>query len=134
MLRTPRPINAALYAIELMSNIKEQLIEANDALSKEEYEKALSILHPLVDKEVPGAIGMLGVMYQLGSGVPRNLTKAVELLTKAYELGDGTAAHNLGTIYAMGEEEIEKDHEKSKMYYRKAKEMGAQYAPDEFYE
>jgi TPR repeat protein len=110
------------------------LIEANDALSKEEYEKALSILHPLVDEEVPGAIGMLGVMYQLGSGVPRNLTKAVELLTKAYELGDGTAAHNLGTIYAMGEEEIKKDHEKSKMYYRKAKEMGAQYAPDKFYE
>jgi len=117
-----------------MKNYKQQLIEASAALSKQEYEKALSILQPLADVDVPGALGMLGVMYQLGTGVSRNLTKAVEHLTKAYELGDGTAAHNLGTIYAMGEEEIEKDYEKSKMYYRKAKQLGAQFAPDEFYE
>ena len=117
-----------------MNSYEKKLVEVNEALSKNDYDKAKSILEPLVVAEVPAALGMLGVMYQLGAGVDRNLTKAVELLTKAYELGDGTAAHNLGTIYAMGEEEIEKDFEKSKMYYRKAKEMGAQYAPDEFYE
>ena len=117
-----------------MNDYEQQLIDANEAHSNEEYEKALKILFPLVDKEIPGALGLLGVMYQLGTAVPRDLNKAVELLIKAYELGDGTAAHNLGTIYAMGEDDIEQDYEKSKMFYRKAKEMGAQYAPDEFYE
>ena len=117
-----------------MSDYEQELAEANELLSSEEYERALTILLPLVKTEVPAAIGMYGLMFQLGFGVERNLTKAVELLSKAYELGDGTSAHNLGTIFAMGEDEIEKDFEKSKMYYRKAKELGAQYAPDEFYE
>ena len=117
-----------------MSDYEQELTEANELLSSDEYEKALAILLPLVKIEVPAAIGMYGLMFQLGFGVERNLTKAVELLSKAYELGDGTAAHNLGTIFGMGEDEIIKDLDKSKIYYRKAKELGAQYAPDEFYE
>ena len=117
-----------------MTDYKQQLIEANELLSGEKYEKALEIILPLVKIEVPGAIGMYGVMFQLGIGVKRDLTKAVELLTKAFELGDGTAAHNLGTIFIMGEEGIKKDLDKGKIYYRRAKELGAQYAPDEFYE
>jgi len=116
-----------------MSDYEQELTEANELLSSEEYEKTLSILLPMVKINVPGAIGLYGVMFQLGLGVKRDLTKAVELLSKAYELGDGTAAHNLGTIFGMGEDEIIKDLDKSKMYYRKAKELGAQYAPDEFY-
>jgi len=117
-----------------MTNYEPQLIEANELISKKEYKKALTILLPLVKIEVPAAVGMYGFMFQVGFGVKRNLTEAVELLTKAYELGDGTAAHNLGTIFAMGEDEIIKDLDKSKMYYKKAKELGAQYAPNEFYE
>jgi len=113
---------------------EQELGAANRACSNGEYEKALSILRPMVESEVPGALGLLGLMYQIGSGVPQNLTKAVQFLTAAYMLGDGTAAHNLGTIYAMGEKEIEKDLGKSKMFYQKAKEMGAQFAPDDFYE
>ena len=117
-----------------MSDYEPQLIEANDALSEKEYEKALSILEPLVKIEVPAALGLLGVMYQLGEGVSLNGKKAVELLLRAVELGDGTAAHNLGTIYGGGLPDIKQDYKKSKMYYRKAKEMGAQYVSDEFYE
>ena len=77
---------------------------------------------------------MLGVMYQIGAGVERDGPKAVELLTRAMEQGDGTSAHNLGTIYAMGLPGVERDPDKSKWHYRKAKEIGAQFAPDAFYE
>ena len=117
-----------------MSDYEAQLIEANDAICDKEFKKALSILEPLVKIEIPGALGLLGVMYQLGEGVPLDGKKAVELLSRAVELGDGTAAHNLGTIYGGGLPGIDQDIEKSQLYYRKAKEMGAQYAPDEFYE
>ncbi|MEQ1557780.1 MAG: hypothetical protein ABL933_02415 [Methyloglobulus sp.] len=130
---TGAPLSFTLDAI-LMDAINEELIEASDAISNNEFEKALAILRPLADKEVAGALGLLGVMYQLGEGVDLNGLKAVELLTRAMELGDGTSAHNLGTIYGMGLPGIAKDHDKCKLYYRKAKEMGAQFAPDSFYE
>jgi len=116
-----------------VSDYQKEASKFHDALEHDEFERALSILIPFVEKGDPDAIGQLGVMYQLGYGVPRNLSKAVEILTRSYELGNGTAAHNLGTIYAMGEEEISKDRAKSRMYYNKAKSMGAQFAPDEFY-
>jgi TPR repeat protein len=111
-----------------------QIIEAHEALSKGEFEKALSLLSPLADKLIPGALSLLGVMYQLGEGVEMNGIKAVELLTKAVELGNGVASHNLGTIYAMGMPGVVQDFEKSKACYRRAKSMGAQFAPDSFYE
>ena len=117
-----------------MNTFENELLEASEAISNREFEKALGILHPLSEKEVAGALGLLGVMYQLGEGVELNGLKAVELLTKAMERGDGTSAHNLGTIYAMGLPGVAQDREKSRFYYQKAKEMGAQSAPDSFYE
>ena len=116
-----------------MDTHEKELVEASDAISNREFEKALCILQPLAEREVAGALGLLGVMYQLGEGVELNALKAVELLTRAMELGDGTSAHNLGTIYGMGLPGVAQDPEKSKHYYRKAKEMGAQFAPDAFY-
>jgi TPR repeat protein len=117
-----------------MSAYEQKLIEVSGAISEKEYEKALSLLTPLVEKSVPGALGLLGLMYQLGEGVERDGTKAVELLKRAVELGDGVSAHNLGTIYSMGMPGISQDHQLSRQYYRKAKAMGAQFAADEFYE
>lgn len=111
-----------------------ELIEASEAISSESHERALAILTPLAAQDVPGALGLLGVMYQLGSGVERDGPKAVALLTKAAELGDGTSAHNLGTIYAMGLPGVPQDFQLSRQFYRAAKAMGAQFAPDEFYE
>jgi TPR repeat protein len=117
-----------------MSTYEAQLVEAADAISGREYEKALAILEPLVQISIPGALGLLGVMYQLGDGVDRDGPKAVSLLTKAVELGDGVSAHNLGTIYGMGLPGVPQDPVLSRQYYRKAKEMGAQFADDKFYE
>ena len=117
-----------------MDHYKSQLEEAVSAIERKAYDRALSILQPLVDEEVPGAVAMLGFMYQCGEGVELDAPKAVGLLTRAVELGDGTAAHNLGTIYSVGLPGVERDTDKSRRYYRVAKEMGAQFAPDEFYE
>lgn len=117
-----------------METYEKELVKASEAISNREFEKALGILSPLAEKQIAGALGLLGVMHQLGEGVELNGLKAVELLTKAVELGDGTSAHNLGTIYATGLPGVAQNHEKSRLFYRKAKEMGAQFAPDSFYE
>jgi len=117
--------NRMLHTKELvMDKLEKQLSETFDALLYEDYAKALSILTPLVERNVPDALSMLGIMHQLGRGVPKDILKAVTLLKKAYEKGDGVAAHNLGAIYAIGEEEIIKDLQKSSMYYRKAEQLG----------
>ncbi len=113
---------------------EDQLKEAADALSDKEFEKALGILRPLADQQVPGALGLLGFMYQVGEGVEFDAVKAVQLLTRAAELGDGVAAHNLGTIYVMDLPGVGQDLQLSKYFYRKAKALGAQFAPDAFYE
>ena len=97
-----------------MDTYEKELVEASEAISNREFEKALGILSPLAEKQIAGALGLLGVMHQLGEGVELNGQKAVELLTKAVELGDGTSAHNLGTIYAMGLPGISQNHEKSR--------------------
>jgi len=117
-----------------MDETLNQIEEANQAFSAQEFSRAHEILRPLVERSIPGALGLLGAAYHLGLGVERNGPKAVELLLKAVELGDGVAAHNLGTLYATGLPGIESNAELSKHYYRKAKELGAQFAIDSFYE
>ncbi len=117
-----------------MNDIEKQFSEVDNALNNEEYKKALTILEPLAKEQNAQALSMLGAMYQLGTGVPFDGKKAVELLSKAVSLGDGVAAHNLGTIYIMGLPGVEKDAQLSKKYYRMAKDMGAQFAADEFYD
>jgi TPR repeat protein len=117
-----------------MSNNDEAIKEINNLLVKDEYDKALELLKPLVEKNVPVALGLMGLVYQLGWGVERNGKEAVKYFEKAIELGDGGAAHNLGTLYISDVPGVTNDPVKSKYYYRLAKKMGAQFANDEWYE
>ena len=49
------------------------------------------------------ACSKVGILYQLGLGVERDVTKAIDLLTSAAEKGNGEAAHNLGTLFLSAE-------------------------------
>ena len=53
-----------------------------------------------------------------------NLLSAEELLLKAAEAGIGHAAHNLGTLYAIGGPGVEADLAKSRYWYEKALASG----------
>ena len=115
-------------------SIPDHLLEASKAIDVEDYAKAIAILEPLCEQHDADALGMLGVFYQLGLGVPVDGPKALELLSAAVEGGSGIAAHNLGTIYVTGLPGVAPDLKKSRLYYRTAKQLGAQIAPDSFYE
>lgn len=104
------------------------------AISQKQHHIAIPKLMPLVEDEVPRALGILGYMYQTGDGLKLDVLKSISILEKALALGDASAAHNLGTIYISGYPEVPVDKEKSMTYYRMAKDMGAQFEPDEFYE
>ncbi len=110
-----------------MDTLEKDLIEIWEAISGRDYERALRLIRPLAEQEVAGAIGLLGVMYQLGTGVEQNGKRAVELLMRGVQLGDGVSAHHLSTLYDTGLPGVAPDAEKSKHYQRKAKEMGVNW-------
>jgi TPR repeat protein len=99
-----------------------------------EYARAREILVPLVEAHDPDALTLLGTMYFLGQGVPVDPARAVELLTRAAEAGNGLAAHNLGTLYLSNSPQFPADVASSKKWYREAHRLGAQFAPDSWYE
>ena len=69
----------------------------------------------------------LGVRYQLGEGVPKDLGKAAELLQKAADQGYAPAQLNLGELYEKGEG-VPKDLGKAAELYKKAADQGNQRA------
>ena len=84
-------------------------------------------LEKLAEKGNPIAISALGDSFAHGKGVPKDNKKAIELWTKAAELGDVVAGGSLGDAYnpmydnGMG---LEKDWKKSTHYYSIAAKGG----------
>jgi len=88
---------------------------------EEKYASCIGSLEYYADQQNANACSKFGLAFQLGLGVPINFDKAIYYLSKAIDLGSGEAAHNLATLYATMPE---KDVEKSKSWFAKAKELG----------
>ena len=61
----------------------------------------------------------MGVFYHLAFGVPKNLAKAVEYLTKSAKKGNGQSCYQLACLYTNEEGEY-KDIKKGYAYFEKA--------------
>lgn len=111
-----------------MASDKEEIQKAieivSQAFSDQDYGTALMLLKPLADSGVAEAIGMLGLAYSRGAGVPRDGTKTVELLEKATEMGDALAAYHLAQVYEQGMPDVTINLEMSQKYYLLSREMG----------
>jgi len=66
---------------------------------------------------------MVSLLYQCGYGVERDLAKAEEWLLRASAQYDALAWNNLGTLYAIGGEELSQGMGKSHEWYVRAKEL-----------
>jgi hypothetical protein len=69
----------------------------------------------------------LGVQYEYGRGVPKDLGKAAQLFEKAANIGYAPAQYNLGRLYQNGDG-VPKDLGKAAELYRKAANQGDQDA------
>lgn len=69
-----------------------------------DMEKAIEYYNMAINNKTPDAYALnnLGVCYLTGEGVESNPKKAVELFTKAAELGDDYAKLNLADAYYLG--------------------------------
>mgnify|MGYP003389813997 FL=1 len=63
----------------------------------------------------------LGLAYDLGLGVDKDLSKAFEWYQKSANQGYAKAQYNLGIFYALAKS-VDKDIEQSKIWIRKANE------------
>ena len=93
-------------------------------------EKYLPVFQELANKGYAAAQYYLGVCYDNGEGVPKDVSKAVEWYAKAAEQGYELAQNDLGYYYLIGRGGVPKDERKAVEWCAKAAEQGnakAQY-------
>ena len=81
----------------------------------------------LADEDIVYAQFFLGVMYDIGDGVPENDAEAVKWYRKAAEQGDADAQSNLGFMYDNGRG-VPGNDIKAHVWYSMAKTSGNEKA------
>ncbi|MFM7048805.1 MAG: tetratricopeptide repeat protein [Polynucleobacter sp.] len=114
----------ALYNVGLMHERGLGKVKQNYKVAVEYYEKAIK-------EEVHDAYCNLGNIYALGlgmeQGVPRDIYKGLELLSKGAESGSRQSAFTIGSLYGKGEF-IPQDNSKAAYYLTLAAMMGHEQA------
>jgi len=99
------------------------------AYNHHNYAKALNIWVDLADKGDAEAINALGMMYQSGKGVSRDVGVAARLYKKAANAGLPAAQNNLAVMYESGEG-VDQDLDTAVKLYQQSASQGyiwAQY-------
>ena len=90
---------AAILAIMVDAALAGPLEDANAALIRKDYAKALQLYRPLAQNGEPGAQVNLGYMYDEGLGVPKDYREAVKWYRRAADQGDALGQNNLANMY-----------------------------------
>lgn len=107
-------------AAYLVSYIHAQGMAAYEA---KDFGKAASLLRISSHLGNHDAQAILGAMYSMGQGVPRDSSEAVNWLEKSASAGNTTAQTMLGALYATGTG-ITVDHAKAQYWLTKAAQGG----------
>jgi len=97
--------------------------EAVDAYNREDYKAAYKLILPLAKKGFAQAQYNLGVMYEKGKGVKKNLKKAKKWFQFAAEQGVVKAQYKLGLMYGKGKG-VAKDYSKAIKWWNLAADQG----------
>ncbi len=98
-----------------------------EAADRGDYLTALKDFQLSSERGVVSARYNLGVMYQLGLGVPQNYQEAARWYQKAAEQGDSQSQFNLGTMYDEGQG-VPKDYVLAHMWMNLAAAKGVKEA------
>lgn len=103
--------------------------EAEDAFDRGDAPTALKEFQALADNnDARGQYG-LGIMYDLGEGVPQSSEEAAKWYRLSAEQGYADAQNNLGVMYENGEG-VPRNYDEALKWYRKAAELGNTDAPN----
>ena len=102
---------------------------AIDAFDEGNALTALKEFQALADEnDARGQYG-LGIMYDLGEGVPQSAEQAAKWYQLSAEQGHADAQNNLGVMYEEGEG-VPRNYDEAMKWYRKAAESGNKDAPN----
>lgn len=113
-------------------DVAQRYANAAYAYGEGKFEEALAGFLQLAELGNAMAAAYLGLMYIDGEGVSNDAEQGLEWLARAASWGDCTAAYNLGVFYRAGRRGIRKDDDKSKQYFRLAKELGTELSVEKF--
>jgi TPR repeat protein len=102
-MRRLMPAAAAVLLSISTPAFADALEDALNPYFKGDYVTAFKLLQPLADNGIASAQYFLGVMYDEGSGVPRDRVQAAVWLRKAAEQDNGGAQFKLAFMYLTGD-------------------------------
>lgn len=97
--------------------------DAGAAYESGDYQLALQHWLPLANQGVGAAQTNVGMLFELGRGVPQNYTEAIRWYRLAAEQGYASAQTNLGSMYHLGKGVLRNDIEAVK-WFQLAAERG----------
>ena len=98
-----------------------------DAYYASDYVAAKKLIAPLASKGEPPALNLLGMMYELGKGVPQDAKKSVVYYREAADKGYSYAQYNLAVSYDTGNG-IPLNYREAVKWYQRAADQGASFA------
>jgi len=99
------------------------------AFDRSDYDTALKEFNVLAEQNDPRGQYAMGLMYDLGTGVPLDFKEAVKWYKLAAEQGHPDAQNNLATLYEEGEG-VERDSKEAAKLYMLAAQQGNFDAPN----
>jgi TPR repeat protein len=121
---------AFLFAFAVHGSAQAGFTEGASAYNARNYAAALKEITPLARAGNPDAEHLLGLMYYMGRGVPRDYKQAFAWHYKAAQQGKADAQYVVGAMYYMGNA-VPQDEKLAVQWFHKAAEQGhpdAQYA------
>lgn len=95
-----------------------------DAYKNKEYKKAInSFTQSVKNEQDMRSVRNLGIMHAYGTGVEKNIDKAITLLKQASTGGDAYAGLTLGNMYSQGTE-VKKDFKEAALWFEKSSQAG----------
>lgn len=102
--------------------------EISNAIERADYEFVLKNAMPHALAGNPDAQIMIGLLYQCGWGVQRDVLEAERWLLKATAQDSPLAWHNLGSLYFTQLPELKDKWGEGRKCWERAKELGFEYA------
>ncbi|GAA9035236.1 hypothetical protein HpHA134_02120 [Helicobacter pylori] len=104
-------------------NPEELVLLGIKSYEKQDFSKAKGYFEKACDLNNGGGCSNLGVLYQNGQGVEKDLIKAAYLYSRACELKEGDGCGALGGLYYNGDG-VKQDFKKAAALFEKACKLG----------
>lgn len=117
---------ADIYA---MTDELADVAHARALLDTGQSQEAFAILDPLIREKCAPAMTLMASALSLGLGVAIDGPKAIQLYEHAAVLGDGLAAHNLGTLLLTGMPGVQVNKQAAFKWFERARQLGCTLMP-----